>query len=88
MKTTFEYTTGREYNGLQVLEITVQSKSIDDMGLIDYTVSFRDQSRGIAGRTTVFVGFDTECIDNAQIGKRVLSSYDTGHYDQETFSNL
>jgi len=85
---TFEYTTGREYNGMQVLEITVQNRSVDDMGLIDCTVSFRDKSRGIAGRTTVYVGFDTECIDNDKIGKSVLTSYDTGNYEQQAFSSL
>jgi len=78
---TFKFTTGREYNGPQVLEITVENKTLDDSGLTEYTVTFRDQSRCIAGRANLFESFD----DVNVIGKSVLNAYDRGWYEQETF---
>ena len=78
---TFKFTTGREYNGMQVLEITVENKTLDDSGLVEYTVIFRDPSRGIAGRANLFESFD----DINVIGKSVLNAYDKGWYEQETF---
>ena len=80
---TFKFITGREYNGPQVLEITVENKTLDDSGLVEYTVIFRDPSRGIAGRATVY---ESVCLeDNNRIGKSVLNAYDKGWYEQETF---
>lgn len=67
------YTTGRTYDGPQVLEIEVETRKEDEFGLEEITATFRDQSRHIAGRVTALVFPDG-------IGPAVLVEYDAGRY--------
>ena len=75
---TLQYETGRQYNGLQVLEITIEDKTIDDYGFVDYTITFRDSSRAISGRVNLFFQENSDIPCN--LGKRVLDVYDAGNY--------
>ena len=74
------YKTGRIYDSEQILEIKIESESIDEYGLTDIVATFRDASRYIAGRvrTVVF---------NDGIGQAVLDSYDSGRYESITFTH-
>ena len=68
-----KYSTGRVYNGAQVLDITIHDATRDEFGFTDGAATFDDASRGIRGRVH-FVAFD----DN--IGAAVLAQYDAGAY--------
>ncbi len=74
------YKTGRTYDSAQILEIVIESESIDEFGLRDIVATFKDPSRHIAGRvrTVVF---------NDGIGQAVLDSYDSGRYESITFTH-
>lgn len=67
------YTTGRTYDGPQILEIEIETRKQDEFGLEEITATFRDQSRHIAGRVTALVFPDG-------IGAAVLTEYDAGRY--------
>jgi hypothetical protein len=67
------YTTGRTYDGPQILEIEIENRTQDEFGLEEITATFRDQSRHIAGRVTALVFPDG-------IGPAVLTEYDAGRY--------
>lgn len=82
---TLKYKTGRTYDFEQVLEIIVTGEKVDSDNFVDYEIVFRDQSRHIVGKTTVFMGASYEDFSDTQIGKNLLSSYDTCHY--ESISN-
>lgn len=71
----YQYSTGREYNGAQVLAIDVPALS-DDL-LADVRVEFRDASRGIAGAVALMT---LECTTTASMGAAVLREYDAGRY--------
>ena len=70
----FEFTTGRTYDAPQVLRITVEDKTTDEFGIVDFTARFVDESRHISGRvkTILFPG--------GLIGEAVLAAYDAGNY--------
>lgn len=72
--TTTEYATGRTYAAPQVLQITVESQSADEFGLIDITATFVDASRNISGRVK------TVAFPHENIGAAVLAAYDAGKY--------
>ena len=72
------YQTGRTYDGEQVLQISVESESIDEYGLSEVVATFVDPSRHIRGRVEVIVF-------NDGIGAAVLSAYDAGRYDALTY---
>lgn len=76
---TLQYATGRQYDGPQVLDITVENKTLDEYSFTHYTVTFKDQSRRISGRAIVFSQehSDAPC----DLGKRVLAVYDAGNYE-------
>lgn len=82
---TLKYKTGRTYDFEQVLEIIVTGEKVDEDNFVDYEIVFRDKSRHIIGRTTVFMGASYEDFSDNKIGKNLLSSYDTCHY--ESISN-
>ena len=71
----YQYSTGREYNGAQVLAIN--APALPDDLLADVRVEFRDASRGIAGAVTLMV---MECATTASMGAGVLREYDAGRY--------
>ena len=79
--TTFQFKTGRTYNGEQVLHITAPIMTEQEDGLIDWVpVSFRDESRDIKGIVTLMV---CEVMSsNYDIGKSVVREYDAGRYQQ------
>jgi hypothetical protein len=68
------YKTGRVYDSEQVLEIEVQKSVEDEFGMRDIVATFTDASRRISGRVEIVV------FDSSDIGKAVLSSYDSGNY--------
>ena len=70
---TINYSTGRTYDGPQVLQIEIETRKEDDFGLEEITATFRDQSRHISGRVTALVFPDG-------IGPAVLTEYDAGRY--------
>jgi hypothetical protein len=72
--TTLTYTTGRTYDGPQVLEITLESSQVDEFGLTDIIATFKDASRHIKGRVTTV-------IFNDGVGQAVLEAYDAGRYE-------
>lgn len=71
---TIKYSTGRTYNGPQVLQITIESRSTDEFGIDQIVATFHDESRNIKGRTEVLVFGDG-------IGASILSAYDAGRYN-------
>lgn len=71
---TIKYTTGRTYDTEQVLEITVESESMDSWGLQEIVATFNDTSRHIKGRVNTVVFAEG-------IGKAVLEAYDAGRYE-------
>lgn len=71
---TIEHKTGRTYNGAQVLEITVEQATQDDLMLTDIVATFADASRGITGRVKATVWASDS------IGDAVLAEYDAGRY--------
>lgn len=73
MTAPIQYTTGRTYDGPQILEIEIENRQTDEYGLEEITATFRDQSRHIAGRVTAIVF-------NDGIGAAVLTEYDAGRY--------
>jgi hypothetical protein len=72
-KPTIKYSTGRTYDGPQILEIEIEDRQTDEFGLEEITATFRDSSRHIAGRVTAIVF-------NDGIGAAVLAAYDSGRY--------
>jgi hypothetical protein len=72
-KPAIKYTTGRTYDGPQILEIEIEDRQTDEFGLEEITATFRDSSRHIAGRVTAIVF-------NDGIGAAVLTAYDAGRY--------
>jgi hypothetical protein len=72
-KPAIKYSTGRTYDGPQVLEIEIENRQTDEFGLEEITATFRDSSRHIAGRVTAIVF-------NDGIGAAVLTEYDAGRY--------
>ena len=79
-----EYVTGREYDGEQVLLITVESEKqenfegYDAAGYVELTVNFIDRSRNIKGRVTLpMINKNYSCH---LLGRDLLMSYDMGLY--------
>ena len=68
------YNTGRTYDSAQVLEIVIESESIDEFGLREIVATFNDASRHIRGRVKALVFSDG-------IGASVLTEYDSGRYE-------
>lgn len=68
------FATGRTYDKPQILQITIESESIDEFGLQNVIATFTDESRHIKGRVDVVVF-------NDGIGKAVLDAYDFGRYE-------
>lgn len=77
------YATGRIYDAPQVLEIEILRSQKDEFGWTEGLALFVDKSRHIAGTVDFFVSTDT---DN-EIGKSVLSVYDTGEYRYQSFKH-
>jgi hypothetical protein len=71
---TITHKTGRTYNGAQVLQITVEQATQDDLMLTDIVATFADASRGITGRVKATVWASDS------IGDAVLAEYDAGRY--------
>lgn len=79
MQTT-KFSTGRTYNGEQVLVIEAPSAdevSSPDAHLHDYTATFTDLSRGIAGTVTVY---SWDLLSPFDLQRAVLREYDAGRY--------
>ena len=74
------YTTGRTYDGPQVLEITAPDLANDADLYADVIVAFRDLSRSIHGRVTLFGALTLDAHD---LGRAVLAAYDAGAYNLE-----
>jgi hypothetical protein len=70
-----QYSTGRVYNGAQVLNITVERETVDEFGTLDIVATFDDASRGISGRVDVLAFAPDD------IGPAVLMAYDAGRYE-------
>jgi hypothetical protein len=68
------YKTGRTYDAEQVLTIEIKQDIEDEFGMRDIVATFTDPSRCISGRVEIVV------FDSSDIGKAVLSSYDSGNY--------
>ena len=76
---TFEYVTGRTYNGEQKLIISHRTVDLEKDDLFDTVeVSFVDNSRMIKG--TVDMLACELAAANSQIGRTVLYWYDQGKY--------
>ena len=73
----YQYATGREYSGKQVLEIDVPA--IPDDLTADVRVTFNDSARNISGAVSVMA---CECCTVSAMGAAVLREYDAGRYDQ------
>lgn len=79
MQTT-TFTTGRTYNGEQVL--VIEAPSADEVSgpeahLHDYTATFTDSSRGINGSVTVY---SWDLLSPFDLQRAVLREYDAGRY--------
>lgn len=72
---TIKYFTGREYNGAQILEISVPAMPADELADVD--VSFIDESRNIMGIVTLMAIELQRALD---VGPAVLREYDAGRY--------
>ena len=70
---TINYATGRNYGMPQVLTITIESETTDDLGFTDVVASFTDVSRNISGRVALVT-------DTKGLGQAVLQAYDAGQY--------
>jgi hypothetical protein len=68
------FKTGRKYSSDQILDISIEKNGEDEFGLRDIVATFVDSSRGISGRVEIVV------FDSSDIGKAVLSAYDSGRY--------
>ena len=76
---TFEYVTGRVYNGPQTLVISHNDVDLENEDLFELVeVSFEDASRHIKG--TVKMLACELAASNREIGKTVLYWYDQGKY--------
>jgi hypothetical protein len=73
MNNPIHYSTGRTYDGPQILAIEIETRKEDEFGLEEITATFTDQSRHIAGRVTALVFPDG-------VGAAVLTEYDAGRY--------
>jgi hypothetical protein len=73
----YEYSTGRHYNGAQILAI--DAPALPDDPIADVRVTFRDASRGIDGAVKLMA---CECYTVAALSAGVLREYDAGRYDQ------
>jgi len=71
---TITYNTGRTYDAPQVLQITVESESVDEYGLTTVRATFTDASRHISGRVNAL-------LFNDGLGEAVLTEYDAGRYE-------
>lgn len=69
------YSTGREYNGKQVLKI--DAPAIPEDLIADVRVTFTDESRGITGVVTIMA---VELMSGT--GDAVLREYDAGRYTE------
>ena len=78
-----KFATGRTYDVPQVLEIEVLQSTTDDFGFIDGLALFVDRSRHIAGCVDFFAKSDAA----QDIGKSVLSAYDSGDYRAKIFNH-
>lgn len=79
MLTQFTYTTGRVYDGEQVLEITLKvTEKDDDLGFATVDATFVDKSRHITGlvKDLLIFGNDTP----QAVGRAVLGAYDRCNY--------
>ena len=74
MNKTIKFSTGRVYDEPQILDITVENESVDDLGIIEFTATFVDTSRHISGKV------DAIALKESDIGKAVLLAYDAGQY--------
>ena len=81
---TFNYPTRRVYDTPQVLEIEILSHTKDEHNFVTGSALFVDRSRHIAARVDIMSYGDT----NADIGRAVLESYDSGEYYAKIFSHL
>jgi len=81
---TLNYSTGRTYDAPQVLEIELLNHTKDDFNFVTGSALFVDRSRHIAARVD-FLSFGDA---NADIGRAVLESYDSGEYYTKIFSHL
>jgi hypothetical protein len=70
---TINYTTGRNYGTAQILTITIESETTDDLGFTDVVATFSDASRNISGRVALVT-------DTKSLGQAVLQAYDAGQY--------
>lgn len=76
---TFEYVTGRIYNGAQTLVISHESVDLEKDDLFDTVeVSFEDASRMIKGTIRMMVC--ELAASQREIGRTVLFWYDQGKY--------
>ena len=74
-----EYITGREYDGEQILLITIESEKQEDFaGYVELVITFIDNSRHIKGR--VRLPMMNENYTCKLIGSDVLRLYDMGLY--------
>lgn len=77
---TYEYATGRTYNGPQTLIISHRDIEIDE-DLLDFvTVKFEDTSRHIKGLVDLMV---CEFTTQWNVGATVLRLYDQGAYKNQ-----
>ena len=81
---TLNYPTGRTYDAPQVLEIELLNLTEDEWGNLTGSALFVDHSRHIAAR----VDFFTLSESDADIGRAVLSAYDSGEYHSKLFAHL
>ncbi len=80
---TISFSTGRTYNGPQILElafIAPTQRELDDDFSRFSTVVFVDKSRQICGTVDMLALILLEC--DANIGRDVLAAYDAGQYVQ------
>lgn len=74
---TYEYSTGRVYDGKQTLVISHRDIEIDE-DLLDFVeVKFEDTSRNIKGSVDMMV---CELTTQWQVGRAVMNLYDAGAY--------
>jgi len=81
---TLNYPTGRTYDAPQVFEIELLSHDKDEFNFVTGSALFVDRSRHIAAR----VDFMSYGDADADIGRAVLESYDSGEYYSKIFSHL
>lgn len=80
--TTFEFTTGRTYNGPQVLRVTPMGVTEPDAhGLFDVTYTIEDASRNMRISITTIEFDEFRCTGTA-LNALLLCMYDNGQYTE------